>query len=376
MEMIRRLHCRAPPCRPLFTLQAGPQVLRIYTARRSTAPQCLIRAQRQRNLKPMIEDVTLITACMDRERNLAAVLPSWIASNPTRIIIVDWGSQQPLSHRSLQLAEGGEKIEIHRIEQRRWVASWAFNEALLRCSSTYVCKLDCEYIISPTIFQDHHCGTSEFLRGHWRYAPVGQQFINGAVLASLELLLTVGGYDERIVTYGAADGNLYHRLAETGSGSALFHSGTITHIEQDAATRTENQHIGLEQQLAETLNTPVTTFLIRRNRLFVQYLPLWNQNALMQRLPRPCSLAMRPARERIALAVATLECFDHFCRLKKLSADMQGSMAILSTILASPPVTKLYQGEVEESEPVGEYERLRNDLIATIQLQKTLIEHF
>jgi len=55
---------------------------------------------------------------------------------------------------------------------------------------------------------------------------------------------------------------------------------------------------------------------------------------------------------------------------------MQGSMAILSTILASPPVTKLYQGEVEESDPVGEYERLRNDLIATIQLQKTLIEHF
>jgi hypothetical protein len=55
---------------------------------------------------------------------------------------------------------------------------------------------------------------------------------------------------------------------------------------------------------------------------------------------------------------------------------MQGSMAILSTILASPPVTKLYQGEVEESESVGEYLLLRNDLIATIQLQKTLMERF
>ena len=327
-------------------------------------------------LNPMIEDVTIITACMNRQRNLAVALPSWIASNPDRIIIVDWGSKQPLSHRSLQLAEGGSNIEIHRIEQSRWVLSWAFNEALLRCRTKYVCKLDCDHLISNSFFQNHHCGPDEFLRGHWRYAPKGQQYINGAVLAPLELMLMVGGYDERIDTYGADDGNLYRRLAEISSCSSIFRSSSIIHMEQAEATRTSQQDVVLEQQLSKTLGTPLTKFLIRRNRLFSQYLSPWNRNALMERHSKSSTLLERPRRERVALAVAALESFDHFCRLNKRAANLDESLAILLSTLESSALNQLCQSTGGEKVSVENLVSLRKNLIKTIHLHRTFMKNF
>ena len=97
-------------------------------------------------------DLTIVTACRNREENLSIVLPSWLRLNPASIIICDWGSAIPLTFESLGLNQVfANKINIIRVDTeiaKTWVLTWAFNEALAKVRTPFTLKLDCDHKVS------------------------------------------------------------------------------------------------------------------------------------------------------------------------------------------------------------------------------------
>ena len=88
------------------------------------------------------KQITIVTACRNREGNLGQAIQSWLALSPYKIIICDWGSAIPLTHRSLGIEECNHIVDILRYEADRWILTWAFNQALMQVKSEYVLKLE------------------------------------------------------------------------------------------------------------------------------------------------------------------------------------------------------------------------------------------
>ena len=227
-------------------------------------------------------DLTIVTACRNREKNLSAVLPSWLQLNPSSILICDWGSDIPLTLESLGLNQGFDnKIEIIRVDTeiaQTWVLTWAFNEVLAKVRTPFTLKLDCDHKVSVDFLIKNPLEAGMFSRGHWRNAQKGQEYINGAFFSCTDLLKIVGYYDERITTYGWDDSDIYERLYDACCGSSIISSGTIYHIDQDEEQRTINQSVTRESILADTLGIKKTSFLINRNRILCGMLWPWSSH--------------------------------------------------------------------------------------------------
>lgn len=225
-------------------------------------------------------DVTIVTACKDREYNLSLVLPSWIAINPAFIFICDWGSANPITLESLGVSEVyAKKIIITRVDQdfaKTWVLTWAFNEVLAKVETLYALKLDCDHKISIDFLSDNPIEAFMFCRGHSRNASRGQEYINGAFLSCTRLLKIVGFYDERITTYGWDDSDLYARLYDASSKSSIIAKNSIFHIDQNENDRTINQAVSRESILASVLGIRKSEFLITRNRILCGMLWPWS----------------------------------------------------------------------------------------------------
>jgi Glycosyltransferases involved in cell wall biogenesis len=260
--------------------------------------------------KKIGEQVTIVTACRNREDNLRKVIQSWLDIYPCRIIICDWGSADPLTHERLGIRELKDAVNIIRRESDRWILSWAFNEALLRVESKYTLKLDCDHLISKDFLESNPPCFGQFSRGHWRHAEEGQQYINGAFMSCTDLLRRVGYYDERITTYGWDDSDLYSRLYDAGIGSSVFTKGSLSHLEQCETTRTKEQDVSKEAALARHLDIEKTAFLINRNRILCGMLWPWNSNMFKRREEiRARFLAPEPEEEAL-IEHATLKAFE------------------------------------------------------------------
>lgn len=260
--------------------------------------------------KNINEQVTIVTACRNREDNLKKVIQSWLAIFPFRIIICDWGSADPLTHERLGIRGHKDAVNIFRRESDRWILSWAFNEALLQVESKYTLKLDCDHLISNEFLHLNPPYFGQFSRGHWRHAEEGQHYINGAFMSCTDLLRRVGYYDERITTYGWDDSDLYSRLYDAGIGSSVFTKGSLRHLEQCEATRTKEQDVSKEAALARCLGIEKTAFLINRNRLLCGMMWPWNSNMFKRREEiRARFLAPEPEEEAL-IEHATLKAFE------------------------------------------------------------------
>ena len=104
-------------------------------------------------------DLTIVTACRNREKNLSIVLPSWLHLNPASILICDWGSNVPLTFESLGLNQSlSNKVKIIRVNTeiaQTWVLTWAFNEVLEKVRTRFTLKLD-SHRISADFYQKIH----------------------------------------------------------------------------------------------------------------------------------------------------------------------------------------------------------------------------
>ena len=77
----------------------------------------------------------------------------------------------------------------------------------------------------------------------------------------------VGGYDERILSYGQDDTNLKDRMCLAGLTKKVFNYDTIEHQHHEQAVRAQGSH---------GIHPMVATFA---NRLMTTYAPLWSSTS-------------------------------------------------------------------------------------------------
>lgn len=197
--------------------------------------------------------VALVSACMNREANLLKVLPSWLASAADEIILVDWSSREPLWPQLAHIDDA--RLKVLRIEgEPRWILTHAFNVGLRFASRERIYKLDADIELGDHFLDANGIQPGEFIRGFWKSAVdagvADQKYVNGSFGAFKQDLREAGYYDERILTYGWDDSDLYHRLSHgLGLAGRLLRHGSLTHLPQADATRLENQAVARRQFL-------------------------------------------------------------------------------------------------------------------------------
>lgn len=186
---------------------------------------------------------SVVSCCMDRNENLYNALKSWLRNKDvSEIIIVDWGSKTPVydfisNNFPLDL------IKIYRVENvHRWVLTWAYNLAIQKTSFNKILKLDSDIIISKDFFTKYKLNKNNFFRGSWEIArDENENHLNGQFYGFKDDLFEINLYNEKIVSYGWDDDDLYSRLKKTGLKEEFINPKDIFHIPHDDKKRVLNQ---------------------------------------------------------------------------------------------------------------------------------------
>ena len=226
--------------------------------------------------------ISLVTACKNREANLLKVIDSWLLSECDEFVIVDWSCDVPLLETFHQAGIKDKRIQILRVEDEpRWILTHAYNLGLKRSVGANVLKLDNDHIIAKNFLTANELTDGLDARlGSWRHVKdASQVYINGAFLARSKALRDVGYFNELITTYGWDDTYLHESLFSNGSAIAYLDPATIQHIDQDEKSRTAQQAVSREEQLAASVDKNVTEFMNRRNMYLTAVLPRQSSNA-------------------------------------------------------------------------------------------------
>ena len=72
--------------------------------------------------------LSIVTACRNRNDNLAQVLPGWLALGPDEVVVVDWSSDEPVADTLAAAGIIDASIRVIRVEgEECWCLSYAFN---------------------------------------------------------------------------------------------------------------------------------------------------------------------------------------------------------------------------------------------------------
>lgn len=179
--------------------------------------------------------LSLVTACMDRERHLRASLPSWLQiPGLDEVVVVDWSSSSPL----LDLASVDPRVRVVRAEgEPSWALSLAYNLGFAEIRGDFVLKCDADCSPSAGVMS-YAPGERHFSAGHWRSSKPST---NGQCFLTRNQLDLTNGYSELIRTYGREDEDLYDRLAALGHERRVIPPETFDVTEHSDEERTAHQ---------------------------------------------------------------------------------------------------------------------------------------
>lgn len=187
--------------------------------------------------------VSLITCCMNRNKNLKASLSTWLSvPDISEIIIVDWSSKDSVKN-ILPENTNGKRIKLIQVpNQDRWVLTWAYNLASTFVSFSEIAKIDADILLCKDFFESHRLNGSNFFHGSWRVARTDNELhLNGQAFFKTRDFIKVNGYHEGITSYGWDDDDLYFRLKKLGLKENFINSDKLYHIESKNKERSENQ---------------------------------------------------------------------------------------------------------------------------------------
>lgn len=196
---------------------------------------------------------SIVAASMNREYNLVRVLPSWLALPVDELVIVDWSSETPLWPMLREV--GDPRLRCIRIDgESRWSASLALNVGIRMATRALIVKLDCDVSVTPDFLARNPVARGEFVRGFWKSAvdagEPDQVHTHGNIIAFKDDFVAVGGYDERIVTYGWEDSDMYLRLTlDRGLAARVMDLSSLRHLEQPAGSRVFFQAVDRQKYL-------------------------------------------------------------------------------------------------------------------------------
>lgn len=224
------------------------------------------RPWRQRGTAPPVVNVppsavrpgvSLVAVCMGRPDTLRQTAKAWLkVKRIDEIILVDWSSSEPLEP-VIRSIEGGKRIRVIRVEgEKNWVLSRAYNLAVNASSHANVIRTDCDYRIGEDFVSAHQKmldisqqksvaqsikgGTGFYYSGNYHLARnENEVHLNGAVFIRRSDFVRIGGYDERIQTYGWDDEDLYNRLGESGLAKYNISYDHVSHVKHGDSGRTQ-----------------------------------------------------------------------------------------------------------------------------------------
>lgn len=211
--------------------------------------------------------VSVIAACTDRHPMLARALASWLHADLVRqIVVVDWSSSPPLKdtvdavvdmHTPMTISSAGlpngshatavvPDIHVVRVDgEPQWVMSRAYNLAARLAEFDTLLKVDCDIVVHPHVASAHPIpsrgSNSYFFAGNRVLARTASDFaLEDVTLMRRDAFWGVGGYDERIQSYGFEAQDLYQRIEARGIVRYNLSYSLVEHILHHDPSRTQS----------------------------------------------------------------------------------------------------------------------------------------
>jgi len=180
-------------------------------------------------------DVSICTACMNREELLIQALETWINIPVKEIIIVDWSSLNPLKSILAKFQDPRIKI-LEVLGKQYYNQSKASNLKVRASSGNTILSIDCDIKLSTDFFETHSMDEKVFYHGDVRKHPG----TTGTCLMSRKMFLESNGYNEFMNGWGYHDLDFYKRLVSIGFEEKYIQDTSIQHIEHEESSRVIN----------------------------------------------------------------------------------------------------------------------------------------
>jgi len=194
--------------------------------------------------------ISVIISCMNRNNNLLKNIESLLPNkNIDEIIIVDWSSIVTVYDTlHTALINGNKKIIILRIvDQDTWNLTTSYNIASRFVSYNKLLKLDADYVISNDFLKVHKLKKKIFYRGNWANSTNdNEKCLNGFLFLYTKDFFKVGGYNEKIQTYGWDDSDIYERLNKCNIKDVNIINKHIIHIKHATILNTVDQNKSIQ----------------------------------------------------------------------------------------------------------------------------------
>ncbi|PXF47436.1 hypothetical protein BWQ96_02767 [Gracilariopsis chorda] len=190
---------------------------------------------------------SIVAACANRQPQLRQALASWLnVRHASEIIVVDWSSKPPLRpvvDAVVAASNSTLPVRVVRVEHEpQWVLSRAYNLAIHHATNDVVFKVDCDYVLHPDAVDVHQLPPSQpaFFTGYYMNSRnANEMHLNGALVVSQTRFWAIGGFDERIQTYGFDDDDLYERLEASGADRLNVSFDHVSHISHEDESRAQ-----------------------------------------------------------------------------------------------------------------------------------------
>lgn len=136
------------------------------------------------------------------------------------------------------------EVTVVRVEgESDWVLTRAYNLGVRHAMFDYVFKVDCDYVVEEGAIIRHALAEKAgdvFFTGYYMNArDANEMHLNGAMVVSRRRFWAVGGYDERVQSYGYDDEDLYKRLLHAGMKRLNVSYDEVRHIEHADKSRAQ-----------------------------------------------------------------------------------------------------------------------------------------
>jgi hypothetical protein len=149
--------------------------------------------------------------------------------------------------------------------QIKFIRTLAQNLASRMARNQRIFKCDSDVEFKGDFFAAHPLGPGEFWVGDWHHArDNNERHLHGETYYFIQDFLAVGGYDERIKSYGQDDTNLKDRMVLSGLVKRVFDYDLIEHQYHEQKKRAQGSN---------GMHPMVATYA---NRVMARTTSLWN----------------------------------------------------------------------------------------------------
>ena len=213
--------------------------------------------------EPLGDGITMYVHLMNRNENVQKNLGNWLQQRFDELILLDWSSSDPVAE--IPGVFDDPRVRVVRVDgQTKFIRTLAQNLASRMARNQRIFKCDSDVEFKGDFFAEHPLEAGEFWVGDWHHArDNNERHLHGETFYFIQDFLAVGGYDERIKSYGQDDTNLKDRMVLSGIPKKVFDYNLMEHQHHKQEERAQGSH---------GIHPMVATYA---NRVMTRATPLW-----------------------------------------------------------------------------------------------------